>query len=512
MFMPMNYNIPDTQHAVQLIGPDKLRLNTAKPVFHPGPHQILCQVEAVGLCFSDLKLLKQFSSHVRKAAITSGIDTEILKEIPSYVCGDAPTVPGHEAAVRICAIGEKVKNFKPGERYLVQADYRWLLTSHSNAAFGYNFEGALQEYTLMDERVITSPEGDSMLISASRKLSASAIALVEPWACVEDSYAVRERRVEKVGGKQLVVREKEARDIAKLKDASYDDIVYFGSSCETVEALFPKLANHGLFNIVLCGGRLGRPIVCPVGRVHYSGIRIVGTTGSFPNKSMENIPASGEIRKGDKINVIGAGGPMGVMHVVRNICQGVLDISVFAGDLNTERLKALTRISAHLAKKNRVSFHPYNPSKDRLKEKFDYVVLMAPIPELVTQSLRDAAPHAIINIFAGIPVSATCHIDLDTYIEKEVYFIGTSGSVPEDMKVVLEKVEAGKIDTNLSVGAVSGLRGAIEGIRAVEKNLISGKIIVYPSCKGLGLAPISSFVNGAWNEEAEKKLLKQGEI
>ncbi len=261
---------------------------------------------------------------------------------------------------------------------------------------------------------------------------------------------------------------------------------------------------------MLCNGRLGKRVVCPVGRVHYSGIRIVGTTGSDPNKSMENIPVSGEIRKGDKINVIGAGGPMGVMHVVRNICQGVLDISVFAGDLNTERLKALTRISAHLAKKNRISFQPYNPSKDRLKEKFDYVVLMAPIPDLVSQSLRDAACHAIINIFAGIPVSAACHIDLDTYIEKKVYFIGTSGSVPEDMKVVLGKVEAGKINTNLSVGAVCGLRGAIEGIRAVEKNFISGKIIVYPSCKGLGLVPISSFVNGAWNEEAEKKLLKQG--
>ncbi len=145
-------NIPKTQYAVQLVGPDELVLNKSKEVFTPGRHQILCRVETVGLCFSDLKLLKQFSSHVRKSKIVSGIEPEILKEIPSYVPGEAPTVPGHETVVRIEAVGPRVENFKPGERYLVQADYRWLRTASSNGAFGYNFEGALAEYVLMDER------------------------------------------------------------------------------------------------------------------------------------------------------------------------------------------------------------------------------------------------------------------------------------------------------------------------------------------------------------------------
>jgi hypothetical protein len=48
------------------------------------------------------------------------------------------------------------------------------------------------------------------------------------------------------------------------------------------------------------------------------------------------------------------------------------------------------------------------------------------------------------------------------------------------MKIVLKKTESGKLDTNLSVAAVSGLDGAIEGIRAVENHSIPGKIIVYP--------------------------------
>jgi D-arabinose 1-dehydrogenase-like Zn-dependent alcohol dehydrogenase len=64
--------LPETQHAVHLVGPDKLVLNKCKKVFAPREHQILCKVEAVGLCFSDLKLLKQFSSHVRKGGNSGG--------------------------------------------------------------------------------------------------------------------------------------------------------------------------------------------------------------------------------------------------------------------------------------------------------------------------------------------------------------------------------------------------------------------------------------------------------
>ena len=198
-------NLPKTQYAVQLVAPDELILNKAKDVPVPGPHQILCRVEAVGLCFSDLKLLKQFSSHVRKGEVVSGIDLDILREIPSYVPRDAATVPGHEAVVRIEAVGPGVEDFAPGQRFLVQTDYRWVRTATSNGALGYNFEGALSEFVLMDKRIITSPEGESMLLAASEELSGSAVALVEPWACVEDAYVSAERTTLKPGGQMLVV-------------------------------------------------------------------------------------------------------------------------------------------------------------------------------------------------------------------------------------------------------------------------------------------------------------------
>jgi len=533
----MTAEIPQTQEAVQLVGPDQLRLNRSKPVFRPGPRQVLGRVEVTGLCFSDLKLLKQFSGHARKSAVAGGVDPQALAEMPHYVPGDEPTVPGHETVIRIAQTGPGVTRYKVGERYLVQTDYRWAPTAGSNSAFGYNFEGALQEYVLLDERVITAPEGESMLIPVPEDLSAAALALCEPWACVENAYVEKQRRALKTDGKMLVVSETRCDpsrlgnlfgrygrpaditwavpgQIAELKDAGFDDVVYLGACAETLAGLFPKVGARGLLNVVQCGGRFGRPVVSQVGRVHYGGLRLIGATGSDPAVSMATIPATAEIRPGDKINVVGAAGPMGTMHVLRDLCQGVPNVAVFGGDLSDERLAILQDLAAPLAQKHKLTFRPYNPAKEKLAEQFDYIVLMAPVPALVVQAVAAAAPRAIVNIFAGIPGNVTAELDLDAYIAKQLYFIGTSGSTLDDMRLVLAKVVAGQLDTNLSVAAISGLDGAIEGIRAVEKNLVPGKILVYPSCHGLKLTPLPELrgklplAAGVWNRQAEEALLK----
>lgn len=317
----------------------------------------------------------------------------------------------------------------------------------------------------------------------------------------------------------LYVEIKEAESISGLADATFDDVLYFGSDAETIESLFAKVALNGLLNIVQCGGKFGRDIVTMVGRVHYGGIRIIGTTGAEPVESMKIIPENDEIRPGDKINIIGAGGPMGMMHVIRNICQGIEGVSVFASDVDDNRLATLTRIAEPLAQKNNVAYKTFNPTKEKLEEEFDYSALMAPIPALVAASVHSSAKGGLINIFAGIPATVTGEIDLDTYIEKGLYFIGTSGSSLEDMKLMLGKAESGSLDTNVSVAAVCGLDGATEGIRAVESRSIAGKIIVYPSCKGLELVRLDELNekipdvgkclnDGLWTKEAEDKLLE----
>lgn len=549
--------LPSFQRAVQLTGPDELVLNHRKPVPRPGPYQLLCRVEAVGLCFSDLKLLKQFSHHPRKSEIISGTAADVLAEIPSYAPGHQPTVPGHEAVVRVAAVGEAVSGARAGQRYLVQTDYRWLPTEHANASFGYNFEGALQEYVLLDQRIITSPQGESMLIPASEDLAASAVALVEPWACVEDAYATRERRTPLSDGEMLVaaapgvptegmasllacgarparitwlgpgmpaavrgVSVSPATDLAALPDAAFDDVVALGARPETVETLFGKVAPRGLFLIACAGRRFARPVAVPVGRTHYGGIRLVGTTSADPADALRAVPGSGELRPGEVVEVVGAAGPMGAMHVIRDLCQGVPGITVLAADLDDVRLASLRKIAEPLAAKHNVAFHSYNPQRERPSARPSYVVVMVPAPSLVAEAVSRAAEGGIINVFAGIPAEVTAPLDLDAYITKGLYMIGTSGSVLGDMRTVLAKVESGQLDTNLSVAAVSGLEGAVGGLRAVERREVPGKVIVYPACRGLGLTRLEELPahlpqvaarldEGKWTRMAEEALLAQ---
>lgn len=530
-----------TQYAVQLIGPGELVLNTDKPVMQVGPHQILAAVECVGLCFSDLKLLKQFAAHPRKSEIVSGISRAVLTEVPSYVPGNQPTVPGHEATCRIVAVGEKVKRHKVGERCLVQTDYRDLRTGSSNAAFGYNLEGALQEYVLMDDRVITDPRsGESFLIPVSEQRSASAIALVEPWACVENSYANEERRTIKAGGKLLVVSankvDLEALGLAdhpapaearwvlpeaahELPNESFDDIIYFGADREVVELLNDKLAARGIINIVLAGRKINQPVSIGVGRIHYGLTRWIGTDSGRPAEAYERIPRTGELRTGEKIVVVGAGGPMGQMHVIRAVCSGTAGVSVCATDMDDARLQSLISKAGSLASSKGVELYAVNTQKEKLEKKFSYFALMAPIGLLVANAIRDSLPGALINIFAGIPAPTKQEIDLDHYIENRCFLFGTSGSEIRDMQTVLAKVESGSLDTNCSVDAVSGMAGAIDGLNAVENRTLAGKIVVYPMLHRVGLIPLTKLAEefpsvaekldrGAWSKEAEAELLR----
>jgi L-sorbose 1-phosphate reductase len=531
--------LPQSQFAVQLVGPSQLKLNTEKPVPAPGPHQILAKVECVGLCFSDLKLLKQFHEHPRKSEVVRGLEKTVLEQLPSYVPGNKPTVPGHEVTIRIIAVGNAVQHHKVGERCLVQADFRDLPTAGSNAAFGYNFEGALQEYVLLDERVVVDSTGERFLIPAPENLSASAIALVEPWACVEDSYVNIERQTIKAGGKTLVVADhpssikipasdmgqpaevvrKTPVDLASLPNEYFDDILYFGADASVIETLNDKLAARGIINIILGGKKIGRDVSVGVGRVHYGMTRWIGTTGSDPADSYKNIPATGEVRPGDKIVVIGAGGPMGQMHVLRTVCSGVPNIQVISTDMDDARLDSLNKKVAPLAKLNHVVSRMVNTQKTPLAEKFNYVAIMAPVGVLVVNAIRDSLPGCLINLFAGIPAPVKQALDLDTYIANRCFIFGTSGSSIRDMKIVLEKVIKNQLDTNRSVDAISGMAGATAGIAAVENRTLAGKILVYPMMHKTGLIPLSELQktfptvaekldNGNWTKPAEDELLK----
>jgi threonine dehydrogenase-like Zn-dependent dehydrogenase len=555
--------IPETQVAAQLVAVDTIELNPAKPVPVPGPTQILCRVEATGICFSDTKLMHAFASHPRKSEVLTFLSPDELATIPSYAPGDAPTVPGHEACARVVAVGPEVKRHQVGDRALVQTDYRHMLTAASNASFGYNFEGALQQYVLMDERVIIDPETqERFLIPVSDEPSASAVGLLEPWACVERAYATEERNTLKAGGRTLVVIDaghtaagvealisastpgelvavvaepadrvvldtiagsiglpiRFADDVGSLDPGTFDDIIYFGAEAERVEALQTLLALQGVIDIVLGGERLGRPVEIDVGRVHYDLTRWVGTIGTSAAEGYAWVPATGELRPRERVGVIGAAGPMGFMHVVRALSMGVEGVSVTAVDIDPDRLAHLASVAAPLAEAHGLALEAVDSREREVEGSFTRIGCMVPVPAIAAGTVDLAGEGAIIDFFAGFAVGTTVPLNLDTMLERHVYILGTSGSMISDMKAVLARLEAGTLDTNISVYAVSGMQGVADALEAVRARTSGGKIVIYPQLTQLGLVTLAdmpermpevaaALEDGRWTKAAELALL-----
>lgn len=114
----------------------------------PGPGQILLQVEACGVCRTDLHL----------------IDGELPEP-------RLPIIPGHEIVGRVAALGDDVAGFVPGQRIGVP----WLGWTCGRCAFchagqenlcdsalftGYQIHGGYADYTVADQRFcFPLPEG-----------------------------------------------------------------------------------------------------------------------------------------------------------------------------------------------------------------------------------------------------------------------------------------------------------------------------------------------------------------
>ena len=537
-------SIPTTQHAVQIVGVDEIVVNPAKPVDPVGPTQVLLKVEACGICFSDTKLLHAFETHPRKSDIVAGLPPEQLAEIPGYKPNAEATVPGHEPVGRIVAVGDAVTHYKVGDRVLVQADWKHLRTARSNGAFGYNFEGALQEYVIIDERCVISPDGEHFLLPVGDEPSAAAVGLIEPWATVEAAYVLRERRSVLEGGRLLLVAsaDTDTSSAAALADAAgatvtlatpdgldlvdgqrFDDIIYFGASADAISALGDLLDLRGILNVVLGGAAIDGPVKVDVGRVHYDYIRYCGTTGSDAAEGYSWIPETAELRAGDKVAILGAAGPMGLMHTMRAVMLGKSDgiqiTSVDATDLNDDRLAHLATEIDPAAAERGVTMRYVNTNSTPLEGGYDYVTVMVPVPALVAQAASLAGEGGIVNAFAGIPAGTYGELDLQHVIANRVFVMGTSGSDVSDMATVLRKIEAGIVDTTVSLDAVCGIAGFSDAIQAVIDRTSGGKIMVFPSLVDLGLVRLVDMPeklphvaalldNGRWTVEAERALLE----
>ena len=188
-------------------------------------------------------------------------------------------------------------------------------------------------------------------------------------------------------------------------------------------------------------------------------------------------------------------------------------------DLSDERLANLAAVVGPTAEKNGVPLDIINTASTPLEYGYTYATCLVPVPALVSQAVDLLAEGGILNAFAGIPAGTFGDFDLQGIIERQIFMLGTSGSDVSDMRTVLRKIEAGIIDTTISLWAITGMAGFGDAINAVMNRTSGGKIMVFPMMHDLGLTPVSELAEklptvaakldaaGLWTKEAEEALL-----
>ena len=151
------------------------------PIPACGPDELLVRHDANGLCFSDIKVIKQGPNHPR-----IGRDMEA-----------EPVVLGHEVSLTVIGVGENLRGqYRIGDRFIVQADIHF---KKVNLAYGYRLQGGLSRYNVIDQRILNGDDGN-YLIPVQPDTGYAESALTEPWACVTAAYGLKYRTGIKPGG------------------------------------------------------------------------------------------------------------------------------------------------------------------------------------------------------------------------------------------------------------------------------------------------------------------------
>lgn len=525
-----------------------------------GPDQLLVRHDAVGLCFSDIKVIKAGEAHPR----LNGRDMRTH-----------PVVLGHEVALTVMQVGDTLaRRYQRGDRFIVQADIYY---QGVGLAYGYALQGGLSQYNLIGQEILEGDDG-CYLLPLKPETGYAQAALTEPWACVLASYSVNYRTSWKEGGAVLIasgpgaqggyrlgapylpgqapaqmvvmgvkgalrdeLRRRASSDGIALREvdsldalggSEFDDIVLLGADAALYERLEP-LANKGC-SIALVGARaLSDPAQVDVGRLHYDSVRLAGT----PSQTVADAyaPIRAALMPGGSAAFLGAGGPMGQMHVQRALqAQGGPRL-VVATDLVAERLGVLERRFVRLLEPRDGARRLVLRAPDGLAPEafnaelvqetdgagFSDVVVLAPSAKVVSGAVGMLAPHGVMNIFAGLPRGTRASIDLSRVVNEGIRFTGTSGSSIDDLRTMLGQAESGRLDPNLSVVAIAGLRDAKKGLEGLIAQRFPGKVVIYPQLLDFPLTwlkDLQAVLPGvyarlgpseAWTVEAEAELLRE---
>ena len=530
----------------------------------PGDDQLLVRIDSVGLCFSDLKVIRLGPDHPKL------YNRDMRKE---------PTRLGHEVSLTIFKVGKNLKDrYYPGQRLAVQPD---IYQKGKSTAYGYTVPGGLIQYHLIGPEVLQTDEGECLLPVKNENMSYAGSSLLEPWGCVMASYTHRRRLEPLQDGVMWILGQPgdqteyqfsagldapaviiltdvpesvaelarksgvrvEVRDGLKEADfeplsaeftqgRGFDDVVVLDPrSAKRVGAAARFIARRGVMNMV---GRqaLDGMVQGDVGRLHYDYIAFVG------NASTDIAASYGEERNRCELHpngvavFVGAGGPMGQMHVQRAIELPGGPRKIIATELNDERLAALRDRFLPLAEKNGrelVLFNPGNATRT-LEDVVmalsdgrgaDDVVVCVPVAKLMADGAALMSPDGMLVLFAGVPNGTMAPLDLSRVYLDNAQYTGTSGLTLQDQRLVLDRSLAGALSPELSVAAIGGLKTAKEGFSALMEGRYPGKIIIFPQIEDLPLMSLDEVAEklpevgaklgqgNAWTLEAEAELFER---
>ncbi len=526
------------------------------PYRRPGPDELVVRHDAVGLCFSDIKIINLGPSHPR-----------IFKDMKVD-----PVVMGHEVSMTVVEVGDHMKGqYKPGDRLIIEAD---IYENGASKAYGYTFQGGLSQYAVVD-RLVMNSDGGNMLIPSKPGEGYAESALTEPWACVVAAYRLDYRTAIKPGGTLWVIgggsnrpytissgydaqshpsrvllsnvppafgawlRQQAAAfhaEVIEVPDVSnppvavetVDDIVLLGANPDLVEAASPYLASHGVFAI-MAEQPMPRKVAVDVGRVHYMRWIYVGSTGTDVADAYRNTPVQAALKPGGNAWFVGAGGPIGRMHVQRAISVNKHPGTIVCTDISDDRLDDLCASFKDEAEARGIEWVCLNPNNKEeyaagmakyFETGFDNVIVLVPVPPVISDAASHAADCGVVNVFAGINKGNMVQLDLSDVYLKHVRMIGHSGSEMVDMHVTLQMASDNELSRNRSVAAIGSLSAARDGLMALKNTVYPGKVVIYPNIKEFPLTGLpelkeklptvyAKLKDGReWTNEAEEEFLR----
>jgi threonine dehydrogenase-like Zn-dependent dehydrogenase len=266
-----------------------------------------------------------------------------------------------------------------------------------------------------------------------------------------------------------------------------------------------------------------------VGRVHYHRWTFVGSQGADIARAYGAVPVRASLRPGGKAWFVGAGGPMGRMHVQRAIEFAQPPAVIVCSDVSDARLNDLCVSFASEAAAKGIELVCLNPAKKDdyahgmarfTATGFDDIVVLAPVPAVIADAAQYLAPRGVMNIFAGVARGTLAALDLSDVYLKDVRFIGHSASLKSDFELVLAKTNAGQLSPNRSLAAIGSLSAARAGLQAVKDATLSGKVVIYPHIREMPLTTLAEMkdtlptvfakleAGREWTNAAEEEFLR----